>query len=206
MIVITILSILALAIILILNPAEILRKTRDTQRISDLDSLKSAIALYIVSASTPDLDGSSSGTCGDESTKKIYVSLPSSISMGSPPAGWLFGQASAADYTKASGVGWTPINLNDVTGGAPISKLPLDPVNTTDSTPSGNDLYYRYACYSTTANKPLTFELNAIMESNYYKAACTGDCNDVSKKDGGDLDVYYEVGTNVNILPTTATF
>lgn len=206
LIVIAILSILAFATILILNPAEILRKSRDTQRISDLDTLKSAIALYITSVSSPDLDGSSSGTCGDESSKKIYISLPTSVSPGTPTTGWAFAQAADTAYTKVGGTGWILVNLDDVTGGSPISKLPVDPKNTTDGTPSGNDLYYRYACNSSTATKPVTFEINAIMESNFFKPACTGECNDVSKKDGGDLDTYYEVGTNLLILPNATTF
>jgi len=206
LIVIGILSILAFATILILNPAEILRKARDTQRISDLDNLKSAIALYITSVSSPDLDGSSSGTCADESTKKIYISLPTSVSAGTPTSGWSFAQAAETAYTKVDGSGWILVNLDNTTGGSPIAKLPIDPKNTTDGTPSGNDLYYRYACNSSTATKSNTFEIDAIMESNFFKAGCTGDCNDVSKKDGGDLDTYYEVGTNLNILPAAATF
>ena len=209
LIVIAIISILAFAVILILNPAEILRKARDTQRISDLDTLKTALALYVVSVSSPDLDGTNSSTCGDEgATRKIYISLPTGVTAGTPTSGWTttFAQAADTAYTKVSGTGWIPVNLDDVTGGSPISKLPIDPKNTTDGTPSGNDLYYRYACNSSTATKSNTFEINAIMESNFFKTGCTGDCNDVSKKDGGDLDTYYEVGTNLGILPNGASF
>ncbi len=54
LIVIAILAILATAVVLVLNPAQILAQARDSQRISDLSSVKSAIALYLATTtSTP---------------------------------------------------------------------------------------------------------------------------------------------------------
>ena len=47
LIVIAILAILTTVIILVLNPAEALRKTRDTQRVTDLDNLKTVLSLYL---------------------------------------------------------------------------------------------------------------------------------------------------------------
>ncbi|MCX6736947.1 MAG: type II secretion system protein [Candidatus Parcubacteria bacterium] len=52
LIVIGILAILSAVTILVINPAELLRKSRDTQRISDLGSINSAIAFYLTNAST----------------------------------------------------------------------------------------------------------------------------------------------------------
>ena len=50
LIVIAILAILATTVVLVLNPAQILAQARDAQRISDLSSIKSAIALYLATA------------------------------------------------------------------------------------------------------------------------------------------------------------
>ncbi|MBI1755394.1 prepilin-type N-terminal cleavage/methylation domain-containing protein, partial [Candidatus Azambacteria bacterium] len=47
LIVITILAILTLVVILFINPVEILKKSRDVQRMSDLRTMKTAIALYL---------------------------------------------------------------------------------------------------------------------------------------------------------------
>ena len=66
-IVIGILAILATVVILVLNPAQLLAQARDSQRISDLGSVKSAIALYLATAAVPaigeDSYGSYSTTC-----------------------------------------------------------------------------------------------------------------------------------------------
>ncbi|MCK5085475.1 prepilin-type N-terminal cleavage/methylation domain-containing protein, partial [Candidatus Parcubacteria bacterium] len=45
LIVIAILAILSAVLILILNPAETMKKSRDTQRMSDLATMKTAIGL-----------------------------------------------------------------------------------------------------------------------------------------------------------------
>ena len=55
LIVIAILAILTTVIILVLNPAEALRKTRDTQRVTDLDNLKSVLLLYLAETGYLDL-------------------------------------------------------------------------------------------------------------------------------------------------------
>ena len=152
-----------------------------------MDTLKSGIALYVASVLTPDLDGSNSATCSDEASKKIYISLDSSVSPGTAPTGWTFGQVGSTAYNEVDGTGWLPVNFEAVLGGSPIPKLPIDPTNSTDGTPSDNDLYYRYGCLSGLASSPLTCEIAAVMESGFYKAGCTRECNDISGKDGGNL-------------------
>ena len=57
LIVIAILAILAAVVVIVLNPAETLAKSRDAQRLSDLSTVKSAIALYLTTVSSPSLDG-----------------------------------------------------------------------------------------------------------------------------------------------------
>ena len=53
MVVIAIIAILSVVVILTLNPAELLRQSRDSNRISDLSVTKSAIAFYLASVTTP---------------------------------------------------------------------------------------------------------------------------------------------------------
>ena len=69
-----------------------------------------------------------------------------------------------------------------MTAGSPFGQLPVDPVNNASD-------FYSYA-----ANANLTFELDAIMESNKYGQ--TGSDNKVSN-DGGDNSSTYEIGSNL---------
>src|ERR1035437_6565486 len=57
LIVIAIIAILSVALVIVLNPAETLKKARDAQRISDLSTLKTAIGLYMTSVSPVYLGG-----------------------------------------------------------------------------------------------------------------------------------------------------
>ena len=55
LIVIGILAILSTTMLLVINPAEMLRKARDSQRISDLNTLKTAIGFYLLNVSSPSI-------------------------------------------------------------------------------------------------------------------------------------------------------
>jgi len=63
MIVIAILAILAAIVIFALNPAELFRRARDSQRMSDLRVLSSAISYYLADVTTPYLDGATNTLC-----------------------------------------------------------------------------------------------------------------------------------------------
>lgn len=106
-IVIGILAILATTVVLVLNPAQLLAQARDSQRISDLGSVKSAIALYLATAT------STSVTVGPRSTYSTVCA---------------FGACTVAG-SSVDGTGWVAINLNGTTGGSSLSALPLDPSN-----------------------------------------------------------------------------
>src|SRR3989338_277276 len=56
LVVIAILAVLATAVVIILNPAELLKQGRDSTRLSDLAALQSSIALYLSDVTSPDLD------------------------------------------------------------------------------------------------------------------------------------------------------
>ncbi|MDO8604632.1 MAG: type II secretion system protein [bacterium] len=105
LIVISIIAILSVALVLILNPAETLKKSRDTQRISDLNTIKTALGLYLTSTSTPWMNGNTDVACAPWSSSTTTLSV------------------------LTDGTGWLPINLNSLTSGSPISSLPVDPVN-----------------------------------------------------------------------------
>lgn len=209
LIVIGIIAVLSVTLILVLNPSETLKKARDTQRMSDMSTLKTALGLILTSSSTPYLSAGNT-TClnGGASNAKIFYSLdgtsctPTTVVPGADANGTNFNAAgtcvASPTYTNTNGGGWVPVVFDWLPGGSPISNLPIDPVNTATSTITNSSLVYRYACQSTgTAAKPSNvFELNATLESNAY----TVDDNKMVK-DGGDSASYYEVGTNLKLLP-----
>ncbi|MDD3488148.1 MAG: type II secretion system protein [Candidatus Pacebacteria bacterium] len=174
LIVIGILAILSTTIVLVINPAELLAKARDSQRISDLNTLKTAIAFYLTETADPEItDGTHTSYCY---VADVVCDTGSSVSEQSQ---------------KVNGDGWIPINFSAMPGGSPISVLPIDPVNE-----KASHLYYVYF-----ANQAkLTFKLMANMESKYYG---TETPTRVVDKDGGKIDTLYEVGTDLNLGPTS---
>lgn len=111
LIVIGILAVLAAAVVVVLNPAELLAQARDSQRMQDLASVHSALSLYSVSTTSPTFGAdliitNDAGTCGVEI---------------------------AADSDRTTdGNGWVRVNLDSLTGGSPLAVLPIDPVNSGD--------------------------------------------------------------------------
>ncbi|MBI3634158.1 MAG: type II secretion system protein [Candidatus Yonathbacteria bacterium] len=217
LIVVSIIAILSVALIFVLNPAETLKKSRDAQRISDLATLKTSIGLFLTSSSTPYMSGvGSNANClnGGSSAKVYYSAIGTTATFGTQPtagasANGTFITTNGAIYPASTnaavavdGTGWLPIDFTWLPGGSPISNLPLDPINTvtTPTAPGTSDLTYRYVCQSvgTGGAKPsLVFEMDAILESDAYKA---GGTDDKPAKDGGDNTTYYEVGTNLKLV------
>lgn len=212
LIVIAIIAVLSVALILVINPAETLKKSRDAQRISDLATLKTALGLVLTASSTPYL-GSVGGTdncLNGGSAAKIFYSYngttctPTTVTAGADANG-SFGAGAAGSRcvttpSNIDGTGWIPVNFGWLPGGSPISNLPVDPVNTITNTGSvtGTDLVYRYACQSTGGTKPSNvFEVDATLESQAYTVTDPKQTND-----GGDSSTYYEVGTDLKLLPT----
>lgn len=209
LIVIAILSILAMALILVLNPAETMKKSRDTQRMTDLSTLKTALGLYTTNVSPVELGATADCFGTGILTAKIFYSTDSVACAGAPPAtpatatGSLAGAGAwckaSANPSDANGGGWIPVDFSDIPGGSPISNLPLDPTNTVSTSPVAGDLAYRYACQLAGGANPSTvFEINAALESDAFTST-----DDKRTKDGGDNDNMYEVGTNLKLLPIT---
>ena len=88
LIVIGIIAILSIVLVIMINPSEMFKKARDSQRMSDLATLKTAIEVYKTNSRTPALAGgtntgckgtTSSDTNYDTANDHIYYSYPSDI-------------------------------------------------------------------------------------------------------------------------------
>lgn len=178
LVVIAILAVLATAVILVLNPAQLLRQGRDSTRISDVAAMNSALALYMSDVATPNL-GNGIGAASTTGTSTCQ----GKVSAGSP-AGFAASSSIRVSTSSATdGTGWLPVNLGLISSGSPLPKLPVDP-NLGDGT------LYAY-CYR--ASSTMYYEIDVKMESTKYG---TGGSADVvsAAKDGGNDDQWYEVG------------
>ena len=211
LIVIGIIAILSVALVLVINPSEVLKKGRDSQRMSDLATLKTALGLHLTNTSSPKMagttntgcKGTTSSTTWQLATDQIYYSYPSdspgsTMSAKNLDSVTFTGTGGSFQVTKANlnltdGNGWLPVNFSSLTGGSPISTMPVDPVNTiaTPASPTTTDLVYRYVC----SERDLTYEIDAVLESTAYTVT-----DNKMVKDGGNSDSYYEVGTDLALL------
>ena len=210
LIVIAILAILSVALVIVLNPAETLKKARDAQRISDLSTIKTAIGLYMTSVSPAYLGGTADNV--------FCKATPSTAWAAGPKISYSYAGTAISDTTldgssvavfrqlttpaaasAVDGTGWIPVNFSAIAGGSPISNIPLDPVNTiaAPATVASTDLTYRYACSIT----PLSFEIDAQLESDAYTIT-----DNKRASDGGNNANFYETGTNLGILGTGTDF
>ena len=157
LVVIAIIAILAVVVVLTLNPAQMLAQARDSNRLSDLTTMNSAINLY-----TEDAGGSGSlGTAGI-----TYISIPDPTAsttagsncsaLGFPPTGYHC--AGPNFYHRNDGTGWIPVNFSAMSMGVPLATLPVDPVNS-----SSSGQYYRYTTGASTG-----WTLSAVPESVKY--------------------------------------
>lgn len=183
LIVIAIIAILSVVVVLFINPAEMLKKGRDVQRISDLATMKTAINLFLQDAASNSLGGVT--YCGASVPLSTTADNKIRSTTSTTSAGYQASGYGAATTTNA-GSGWIPVNFTTVQGGAPVSNLPIDPVNTLSG-----DYYYRYGCKTND-----TFELDAALESAAFTVT-----DDRRIKDGGNSTIRYEVGTDLTVLP-----
>jgi prepilin-type N-terminal cleavage/methylation domain-containing protein len=177
LVVIAIVAILAVVVILTLNPAELLKQARDSNRISDMNTLKSAISVYLA-----DVSSVSIGTAGS-----CYTSantFPAVLANCGWTGTYTQVTTTAANLRKVDANGWIPINFSLISSGAPISQLPVDPTN------SGSYVY-RYAVVTSSTNG---FGLMASLESAKYTSSTS-----VAANDGGVSTTAYEAGTVLNL-------
>lgn len=178
LVVLGVVAVVLTATLLILNPVELLRKSRDSTRILDLNSLN--IALNTFASSNPE------GFFGLAST--TYVSLVannatcSNLSLPALPAGHSYQcVTSTAALRNINGTGWIPADFTKTAPSSFIDKLPVDPVNSTSS------LYYTYS----SPGSVWQVQMTAVLESKEYLPMMT--------KDSGASDSLYEIGSNINL-------
>ncbi len=177
LIVIGILAILATIVILILNPAQILAQARDSQRLSDLGSLKHAITLYQLT-STSSIVFISPSTTATITPGTTAPPCPFVTTCNGPSAGPYLITSTAVCGTSpgcTGGPGWVPIALTQTSGGSSMPNLPLDPLNKF-AYDVNNPYYYGYIG----DNSQKTFKVIGRLESSKYAPMMV--------QDGGNLN------------------
>ena len=186
LIVIAILVVLSVVVVLTLNPAEILRQGRDSTRLSDLATYKSAIALYLA-----DVVALPANALGDPANCYYYDVLPVVHTAVAVLCGGRFlgGTNTAAQSQAVAGAGWLPVAFSAISSGSPIASEPIDPVPV--PTAGAYTYYYAHRATGNTGLNALTYEINAALESTKYTAAP----NNILANDGGNNATLYEIGT-----------
>ncbi len=180
LVVLAIVAILSVVVIMTLNPSELLKQARDSNRLSDLGTLNTALAAY-----EADVNQGFMGT-----SSVVYVSIPDTsptcANLGLPTstgAGFTYHCVTSQNLKNSDGTGWIPVNFSQISFGSPISSLPVDPINTTSS---GN--YYTYVSGG-------SFILTAIPESQKQKTALSSNPN-ISNYPG-----VIATGNNLSLSP-----
>lgn len=184
-----VIAFVAVAVLVVLNPVEIMRTSRDSRRVSELNTLSKTAYLY---------ESDVQGSIGASST--VYVSIPDpqaatsagsncqSLGLPALPNGWSYHCAGPDYYRNIDGTGWVPIDFTGLSAGRPFEKLPVDPANSTSSS-----LYFTYA-----TNGHLNYEFTSAMESKKYGL---GGPEDIVSRDGGKYQDLFEIGQDVNLAP-----
>lgn len=179
LVVIAILAVLMLTVVVTLNPVELLRQSRDTNRLSDMATLKTAISLYMADVATSTNLGAVN-TC--------YASVAAAPCTAAATGGFINSVVAvlgSSTTRTVNGTGWIPINFNLISAGAPVSQLPIDPLNTTVH-------FYGFEASGTSI-----FKLAMSTESTKFSTNGTAD---VESTDGGTYNNYYETGPGVAAL------
>ena len=190
LVVIAIIAILAIVVILTLNPGQLIMQARDSNRISDLATIKSAIGYYLQDTVLPNLG--TSGRCYTDAPK-----YQNAVATTTCPWFAVATTINASTSRSVDGTGWVPVILSGLTIGSPIGQWPTDPLNVTGHAggafATSTDFFYSYAASSTSVGG---FKLGANLESQKYRY---GGPSDVESKDGGTYPDAYEQGTNLQL-------
>ena len=148
-----IVAVVAVAALTVLNPAQLMYQSRDSKRIQEVGDVAKAVQLFQLEQTALSLGSSS----------VVYISLPDasstcgSYSLPTLPNGYTYRCAATSTYRNVDGTGWVPLNFTTLTGGAPLSVLPVDPRNT-----SASSLFYSYVTNGT------SYVVRAQPESSKY--------------------------------------
>ena len=153
-----------------MNPAELLKQGCDSTRISDLNTIQSALSLYLVDVSTP-MNAASSNCFVHSQSGATLANCQSRFTSGVTALVSTISQA-------VNGTGWIPVNLSLISFGSPLPRYPIDPTNNAT-------YYYAFRPSST----PGFYEINANLESLKYIPQ--------EAIDGGSSSTIYEVGNDI---------
>lgn len=173
-VVIAIVAVISVAVLITLNPAQLLKQGRDARRLADIAVLNKALSIYQAQA----------GSVSLATTSMTYVSIPSTSTscLGTGLSG-SYTCVGTSTLTSANGTGWIPVNFLSISGvQSPISALPIDPNNSTTS-----GFYYAFQ-----AGTGGTWKLSAAMESTKYLGQ--------SGSDGGTDPIRFERGADLSII------
>jgi len=188
LIVIGIIAVLSAAATVVLNPVELLKQARDSQRMSDLNAINKALDFV-------KFDNSSTNF-GNPNTIYLSILSPSSdcgYSMGNPYSlpslqiGWVY-QCSTTmqDHRKIDGSGWIPVNFTSLSINPPLVILPIDPVN---SSSNQGRFYYTYVANTDSGR---SFARASLFESQKYKGS-TAVIRENCATYGEKLSCYYSL-------------
>ena len=194
LVVIAILAVLAVVVVLTLNPAGLLQEARDSNRISDMASIKSAISLYMADVTVPALAPSSTICYVSVPTVIWSVTWASNTRTATTTCDAWFPSANPTVTTIMTSTpnravnattGWVPVNLSSLSAGSPLAQWPIDPVNSAN-------FFYSYIA-STTTN---VFKVAMFMESAKFQTSGTAD---VEGTDGGSDPWVFEGGSSLSL-------
>ena len=157
---VALIAVLSVAVIMSLNPQELIKQSRDSTRLSDLQNLNKSLSWF-------EADTGGTGFMGSSSV--IYVSIPDTTStcanlgLPTPPSGWSYHCVTQQNLQKTDGSGWIPVNFNQISFGKTLTKLPIDPINQTST---GN--YYTYVPGG-------SWEITTLLESQKYSPQAIND-------------------------------
>lgn len=180
LIVIAIVAVLAVAVVLVLNPAELIKQSRDSTRISDLSAIDAALGLWLADV----VNTSSWGTGGT-----------TRCTSGTVEPGGIASSCAQNVIRTTEGSGWVgPVSLDLISGGSPLSLLPLDPSNgQTTCAGSPAVCFYAFEPFATVGK----YKLGANMESVKFGNGGSADV-ELDSKDGGTVPTWHETGTAVS--------
>lgn len=181
LVVIAIIAVLAAVVVLIVNPVEITKRSRDATRLADLVSLQSSINVAMQENANISALLCPGGAAGAYCTGRTHD-----------------GTATVANAAKADGTGWVKINLAGQST-VSIASLPMDPSNSATT-------HYMYCSYvptaaQVTAGQTAEWEIEAVLESDKY-AGAPPNGEDKDANDGGNTATRYEIGSDLNLVET----
>ena len=179
LVVLALVAILSVVVVMTLNPAELIKQARDSNRLSDLSTINTALNLFSADVT--------SGFMGTSTV--IYVSIPdtsptcANIGLPAiPTSTYTYNCVTSANLRNTNGTGWIPVNFQRISSNSPISQLPIDPQNATSTK------YYTYVTGG-------SWKVMATPESEKYTAT--------AGTDGGSNIGQFEVGNNMSLTPFT---